>query len=88
MYVCKVMPGAGCCAILWNKSVAFPPARLYWVLTTWSFSTALTCSWFSSVLIESSGKSTLQERRGVSQRCQFEHMQSGCATYEKPLIRL
>lgn len=71
------------------EQVDFSPIRLYWVLTTWSFSTALTCSWLSSVLIESSGKSTLQESRGVSKGCWFGSMQSyGGATYEKPLIRL
>lgn len=70
------------------EQVDFSSAHLYWVLTSWSFSTALICSWLSRVLIESSGKSTLQERSGVSQRCWFGYMQSGDATYEKPLIRL
>lgn len=79
--------GAACRAVSMEQ-VEFPPARLYWVLTTWSFSTALTCSWFSSVLIESSGKSTLQQRRGVSKRCWNGPMQAGGATYEKALIRL
>lgn len=58
------------------EQVDFFPFRLYWVLTTWSFSTALTCSWLSRVLIESSGKSTLQERQGVSKGCWFGSMQS------------
>ncbi len=34
-------------------------ALIPWVLTSWSASTALTCSWLSSVLTEPSSKVTL-----------------------------
>lgn len=55
---------------------------LYCVLTSWSFSTALTCSWFSIVLTEPSSKVTL----GVVS-VTGSGIESFRVSYWKPLIR-
>ena len=88
--IAKATPGSLCCPTIVPRTALPSPVHLtrasYCVLTSWSASTALTCSWFSRVWTEPSSKITLVIMVSVHREQQAVAGSDG-VPYWKPLIR-